>query len=128
LALTSIGFAGAVLFGLLVGVLSALLGVGGGVVMVPFIVLALSVGQHTAEGTSLLVIVPTAAVGVIAHHRSGFVSFLSGALMGVGGIVGSFIGAAIALEFSAGFLETLFGAFVIMMGVRLIVQGARGRK
>jgi uncharacterized protein len=128
LALTPIGFAGVALFGLLVGVLSALLGVGGGAVMIPFIVLALSVGQHAAEGTSLLVIVPTAAVGVVAHHRSGFGSFFAGALLGVGGIVGSYIGAAIALEFSADFLETLFGLFVIMMGVRLMVQGARGPK
>jgi uncharacterized protein len=128
LALTPLSFAGVAIFGLLVGALSALLGVGGGLVMVPFMVLALGVGQHSAEGTSLLVIVPTAAVGVFAHHRSGFVSFLAGALMGLGGIAGSYIGAVVALEAPADLLETLFGAFVIIMGVRLIAQGARRPK
>ena len=93
--------------------------------MVPFMVLALGAGQHTAEGTSLLVIVPTAAVGVIAHQRSGFVSFRSGALVGLGGIGGSYMGAVIALGVSASILVTLFGAFVILMGARLIVQGMR---
>jgi uncharacterized protein len=128
MALTPLVFAGVALFGVLVGGLSALLGVGGGLVMVPFMVLVLDVGQHAAEGTSLLAIVPTAAVGVVAHRRSGYVSFRSAAFVAIGGIAGSYAGAAIALEVAADLLETIFGVFVIVMGARLILQGARSRR
>jgi uncharacterized protein len=124
-ALTPAIVAGVAAFGLLVGGLSALLGAGGGLIMVPFLALAVDLGQHAAEGTSLLVIVPTAAVGVFAHSRAGFVDFRSAALVGLGGAVGSLAGAALALEVSGELLETIFGAFVIVAGGRRIYQGMR---
>ncbi len=116
---------GIVAFGLLTGVLSALFGVGGGLVMVPFMVLALGSDQHLAEGTSLLVIVPTAIVGVIAHTRRGYVSFKHAALLAVGGVAGSFLGATIALQLEEGALQVIFGAFLALMGVRTVVQALR---
>ncbi|MGH8573566.1 MAG: TSUP family transporter, partial [Gammaproteobacteria bacterium] len=67
---SAIGIAGA---GIGVGVFSALFGVGGGIIMVPFMTLVLDKGQHLAEGTSLLVIVPTAIVGALAHRRAGYI-------------------------------------------------------
>ncbi|CAN5660606.1 hypothetical protein BH20ACT23_BH20ACT23_29700 [soil metagenome] len=116
---------GVVAFGVLTGVLSALFGVGGGLVMVPFMVLALGSDQHLAEGTSLLVIVPTAIVGVIAHSRRGYVSFKHAALLAVGGVVGSFLGATLALQLEEGALQVVFGAFLALMGVRTVVQALR---
>ena len=53
-------------------------GVGGGVIMVPYMVTFLDKTQHVAEGTSLMVIVPTAIAGVIAHNKRGYVSFSAG--------------------------------------------------
>jgi uncharacterized protein len=125
MALAAPAFAGVAAFGLLVGGLSALLGVGGGLVMVPFMVLVANVTQHAAQGTSLLVIAPTAAVGALAHRRSGYVSFRAAALIAPGGIGGSYVGAALALEVSPELLETIFGVFVVVMGARLIFQGLR---
>jgi len=116
---------GVVAFGILTGVLSALFGVGGGLVMVPFMVLALGSDQHLAEGTSLLVIVPTAIVGVIAHTRRGYVSFKHAALLAVGGVVGSFLGATLALQLEEGALQVIFGAFLALMGVRTVVQALK---
>ena len=116
---------GVVAFGILTGVLSALFGVGGGLVMVPFMVLALGSDQHLAEGTSLLVIVPTAIVGVIAHTRRGYVSFKHAAWLAVGGVVGSFLGATIALQLEEGALQVIFGAFLALMGVRTVVQALK---
>ena len=116
---------GVVAFGVLTGVLSALFGVGGGLVMVPFMVLALGSDQHLAEGTSLLVIVPTAIVGVIAHTRRGYVSFKHAALLAVGGVVGSFLGATLALQLEEGALQVVFGAFLALMGVHTVVQALR---
>jgi uncharacterized membrane protein YfcA len=111
--------------GVMVGVMSGFLGVGGGLLMVPFMVLVLGVTQHIAEGTSLLVIVPTAIAGVIVHNKKGLVDFRSALWLGGGGIAGAVVGARIALGTAGDSLRTLFGALVIVVGVRFIQQGLR---
>jgi uncharacterized membrane protein YfcA len=111
--------------GLLVGVLSALFGVGGGILMVPFMVLVLGEGQHLAEGTSLLVIIVTAIVGTYGHSKRGYVSFRSAALLAAGGIGGSVLGALVALETPGDTLKKLFAGLVIFSGVRLILKSVR---
>jgi uncharacterized protein len=116
-----------VLMGVAVGVMSAMFGVGGGVLMVPFLVLVLEVTQHAAEGTSLLVIVPTAIAGVIAHRKRGYVLFRPALLIAILGTVGAFLGARLALAIDASSLQRIFGVFVIVVGVRLFVQGRSSR-
>lgn len=118
---------GVVAAGVLVGVFSALFGVGGGLLMVPFMVLVLGFGQHVAEGTSLLVIIPTALAGVLAHRRHGYVSFPHGLILGIGGIVGALLGAQIALELGGDALQSLFGGFVVLVGVRLVAKSKKSR-
>jgi uncharacterized membrane protein YfcA len=108
-----------------VGILAALFGVGGGLLMVPFMVLVLEKTQHLAEGTSLAVIVPTAIVGVIAHMKRGYVSLRDALWLALGGIGGAVIGARLALATPADTLETIFGVFVIAIGVRFVVQGVK---
>lgn len=110
------------------GVLSALFGVGGGIIMVPFMVIALDFSQHLAEGTSLLVIVPTAIAGVVAHRRRDYVSFKNGALIAIGGIGGAYLGAWLAHRLDPEALQRLFGAFVLLMGIRLVLGGYRETK
>ena len=116
---------GIAVFGILVGLLSALFGIGGGVAMVPFMVLLLERSPHLAEGTSLLVIIPTAIAGVIAHHKRGFVSFRLAGWLAVGGVFGAFAGARLALSIEEGLLKTLFAVFLAVMGVRTILQGRK---
>jgi hypothetical protein len=118
---------GIVAFGVSVGVLSALFGIGGGLVMVPFMVLLLDEGPHLAEGTSLLVIVPTALAGVAAHARRGYVDFGAAALLAIGGVLGAVAGARIALATPDDSLQKAFAIFLILMGARLIREGYRGR-
>ncbi|MGI8707246.1 MAG: sulfite exporter TauE/SafE family protein [Actinomycetota bacterium] len=113
-----------VVAGLVVGILSALFGVGGGLLMVPFMVVVLDESQHVAEGTSLLVIVPTAVVGVLAHLRRGYVSFKHAALVGLGGTAGALLGSSLALAMDAEALQNIFAVFLILMGARTIHQGA----
>lgn len=112
-----------VLAGIVVGALSALFGVGGGILMVPFMVLVLDKGQHLAEGTSLLVIVPTAIAGVAMHRKKGYVSFRHAGVLALGGMGGAYAGAAIALRLSASSLQMAFGALVAFTGVRTIRRG-----
>jgi uncharacterized membrane protein YfcA len=117
--------AGVVAFGLLVGALSALMGIGGGVALVPFIVLVLDRAQQTAEGTSLLVILPTALAGVLAHQRRGYVSLKQALALGAGGAGGALGGAAVALTTPGSVLETGVGVLVIVVGGWLIVRARR---
>ena len=119
---------GVAAFGVVVGFLSAMFGIGGGIVMVPFMVLLLDRTQHLAEGTSLLVIVPTAIAGVIAHARRGYVDFRTAGWVAIGGVAGAFIGARIALSSSQDVLRILFAVFLVIMGARLIRAGSRVRR
>ena len=118
-------YAALVAFGVLTGVASGLLGVGGGTLMVPFLTLAVGLTQHGAEATSLLVILPTAIVGVLTLRRRGVGNL--GVALGVGlvGTAGSFAGAKLALALPASDLKIIFAAFVGVVGVKLAWDGWR---
>jgi uncharacterized membrane protein YfcA len=114
--------------GVVVGLMSAMFGVGGGVIMVPYIVTFLDKTQHVAEGTSLAVIVPTAAAGVIAHHKRGYISYSAGGIMAAVGVIGSFLGAKLALSMDPESLQQIFGLFTIVVGFKFLLDGIRGRR
>lgn len=109
----------------IIGIVSALFGIGGGILIVPALVILADFSQHLAEGTSLLIIVPTALMGVRAHNRSGFLSLRHGLFLGAGGMIGAFVGATTALQLSSETLTRAFGVFTVLMGVRFIVTGRR---
>lgn len=111
---------GLLLLGLAAGILSSVMGVGGGVIMVPAMVLLFGFGQHVAEGTSLLVIVPTAITGAWRHTRNGYTAWRLGLLLGLGGVLGGLLGAQIALSLSAQWLQRLFALLLVVTGVRLL--------
>ncbi|MBA3628767.1 MAG: sulfite exporter TauE/SafE family protein [Actinobacteria bacterium] len=123
-----LGGLGILVVGIVTGILSALLGVGGGIVMVPFMVLVLGLGQQLAEGTSLLVIIPTAVAGVLAHRRSGYLSVRVGLMVGAGGVAGSFFGARLALVTPDDVLQKVFGIVLAIAGARLLRSGIKSRR
>lgn len=112
--------------GLVVGVFSAAFGIGGGILMAPVLVLAYGLEQHAAQGTSLVVIVPTALAGAIAHHRRGLVDGRLALLMALGGIPGVLIAARAALAIEEDALRAVFGVVVVLSGIRLALQGRSG--
>lgn len=120
--------AGVVAAGAAIGVFSALLGVGGGLIMVPFMVLALGLEQHTAEGTSLLAIVPIALIGVVSHRAEGHGSLRMAAFLAVGGVVGAYLGARLALRLDDDVLEAVFGALLCATGLHIVYSGWRNRR
>lgn len=115
--------AGLVTLGLVAGLVSSALGVGGGVVLVPALVLLFGVAQHLAEGTSLAVIAPTALIGAWRHGRRGATDWRLGLVIGAGGVVGGLFGAQLALALPAAALGRLFGAFLLVTGVRMLRGG-----
>ncbi|MGQ9807480.1 MAG: sulfite exporter TauE/SafE family protein [Armatimonadota bacterium] len=108
--------------GLVSGFLAGLLGIGGGIVMVPVMVLLLGITQQTAQGTSLVAIVPTAISGARTHYRLGHVDLGGAAGLALGGIPGSIAGSRIANALNAGTLKGVFGAFLLVMSVLMLLQ------
>ena len=112
-------------FGLLAGVTSGLLGVGGGTIIVPFLTLAVGLSQHAAEATSLLVILPTAIAASLVLRRRGVGDLGLALRLGVFGAVGSVLGALLALALPGSTLRLVFAIFVGLVGLRLTRDGLR---
>jgi uncharacterized membrane protein YfcA len=111
--------------GLVAGVASGLLGVGGGTLVVPFLTLAVGLSQHAAEATSLLVILPTAIAGSFALRRREIGELGLALRFGTIGAVGSILGALLALALPASTLRLVFAVFVGLDGLRLVRDGLR---
>lgn len=112
--------AGLAVLGLVTGLLSSILGVGGGLVLVPALVLLFGFSQHGAEGTSLAVVIPTALVGAYRHTRRGYTRWSTGLTVGAGGLAGGLAGATVALALDGIVLQRLFGLFLALMTVRML--------
>lgn len=112
--------------GVVAGVLAGLLGIGGGLVMVPAMVLLLGFDQHVAQGTSLVVIIPAALSGSLTHYRSGRIALRDAALLAAGGVLGATLGSGLALSVDDSSLRRLFALFLVAVGARMILTRARG--
>ena len=107
-------------FGLFTGAGAGLLGVGGGIMLVPFLTLAAGLPQHAAEATSLLVVLPTAIVASIVLHRRGIGNLSLALRFGMLGVVGGVLGALLALALPAHVLRLVFALFLAAVAVRLV--------
>ena len=116
----------ALVFGVGVGVLSGALGVGGGGVMVPLMVLVMGIDQATAQGTSLLAILPTAASGAWGHLRQGALDVRLSLVLGAAGAVGAVIGAAAALHLEPRRLRQVFAVYLLLVGAQALRSAFRG--
>ncbi|HEX2883244.1 MAG TPA: sulfite exporter TauE/SafE family protein [Candidatus Limnocylindria bacterium] len=110
--------------GLAAGFLAGLLGIGGGVLLVPAMVLVLGFDQHTAQGTSLAVIVPAAVLGSWTHHRGGRLVLRDAAALAVGGIAGALVGSFTALSLDEVLLRRLFAALLVLIALRMLIRRA----
>lgn len=114
-----------VAFGVMSGTLAGLLGVGGGIFMVPFLVLAVGLTQQEAQATSLLVVLPTAIVATWSLYRSGVVDLRKAFRIGLCGVVGSVAGSALALHLPGQVLKICFAVLLTIVGVKLLRDAKR---
>ena len=115
--------AGLVAFGVVTGVAAGILGVGGGILMVPFLTLVVGMPQHAAEATSLLVVLPTAIVASFVLQRRGVGDLGVALRFGVVGAVGAAAGALLALALPGRSLRVVFALFIMLVGLRLVRDG-----
>lgn len=106
--------------GVFTGFLSGMMGVGGGTIMVPAMVLLAGFNQHLAQGSSLLAMVPAGAVGAQAHWKLGNVrtNLLAGLIPGI--LLGTYLGGTLALQLTDGVLRIIFAVVLIWTGVRYL--------
>jgi uncharacterized membrane protein YfcA len=116
-------YASLVAFGVLVGAVAGLLGIGGGLLIVPFLTFVAGASQHQAEATSLLVILPTAIVATVVLHRKGIGNAALALRFGAFGAAGGVAGALVALALPAHVLRLVFALFLAAMAVRLLRDG-----
>lgn len=108
-----------VLIGFVIGILAGVIGVGGGIFLVPLMVLGFRFDQHTAQGTSLAAILPGSISGGVTHGRRGNVLWREAAWMSAGGVVGAVIGSFAALLLPKLLLARVFGAFLLFAAYRM---------
>jgi len=118
---------GAIAIGLAAGVVAGLLGVGGGVLFVPGLVLFLGLDQHHAEATSLLAIVPVAIVGTYRQDRYGNVVRRDALLLGLLSLAGAAAGVALANALSGAVLRDAFAALMVLVAAQLVQRAGVDR-
>ena len=112
-----------VFIGILAGILSGLVGVGGGVIMVPLLVLLLGFSQHQAQGTSLAVlVVPVTAVAVYNYYKEGFIDWRYAAIIAVFFVIGGYFGSKIAIGFDQRMLKKIFGVILLLIAGKMLLE------
>jgi len=116
-----------ILAGLVAGTISGMLGVGGGTVTIPALVLLLDVQQHTAQGVALGAMLVTAAVGAFVHYRHGNVDLRAALWIAPTAVGFSVLGAWAAGAITAEWLTRAFAVALLLVGVRMLLQ-TRGER
>lgn len=116
-----------VLLGLAAGVLIGLMGVGGGIVVVPMLVHLIGFGQHLAQGTSLFLLLPPIGLGALREYwKYGEVDLRAGIVCACGALAGGYGGSVVALLLPARHLKAIFGVFLILASILLVLQTRGG--
>ena len=110
------------LLGLVAGILSGLIGIGGGIIIVPALVFIFGLTQHQAQGTTLALMVPP--IGILAawtYYQKGLVDLRIAALVCAGFVIGGLLGAKLATNLSNVILEKIFGVALLLIALKMIL-------
>ncbi|MEE6388512.1 MULTISPECIES: sulfite exporter TauE/SafE family protein [Microbacterium] len=117
-----------VVVGIGTGVLAGLIGVGGGVIVVPVLMLAFGTSDLVAKGTSLLMMIPTALSGTVGNLRNRNVDLLAALLIGVSACTTTALGAWLATIVDPTVGNLLFAAYLVVIAVQMALKAIRGRR
>ncbi|MCX6825759.1 MAG: sulfite exporter TauE/SafE family protein [candidate division Zixibacteria bacterium] len=111
------------LLGLFAGTLGGLVGIGGGVIIIPALIFLFGLTQHQAQGTTLAILVPP--IGLLAaytYYKNGYVDLQIALFICIGFFMGGLIGSKIAVNLSNEILQKLFGGVMMIMGLYMLVK------
>jgi uncharacterized membrane protein YfcA len=107
--------------GLVAGFLSGLIGIGGGIIIVPVLVYVLAVDQKTAQGTTLFMfMIPIGFMGVYNYYKAGHVDFKTALVIAITFVVGSYFGSKTAIAIDTKLVRQVFAAAIILIGIRML--------
>lgn len=107
--------------GLIAGVVSSMLGVGGGIILVPILILLMNLDPHQAIGTSLAIIIPTVLVGAYTHYRLENVNIQLAIIIAIGAVLGAVIGAHVAEALPSLYLKKIFGVVLLIIAIKMMI-------
>ena len=110
-----------IIIGLLAGILSGIVGIGGGLLMIPMLIFFLGLSQHTAQGTSLAVMLPP--IGILAamnYYKAGFIEWKFALIIATAFIIGGYFGSKFAVSVSPVLLKKIFGTVLLVAAVKMI--------
>src|SRR5690554_4608076 len=105
--------------GLAVGFFSGVFGVGGGIILVPMLIVALAFSQRLASGTSLAAVLPTSIAGLVGYASEGNVDWVAGGVLAVGAVGGSLVGTWLLHRIPQRLLRWMFVGFLALVAVRM---------
>ena len=107
--------------GMVAGILSSMVGIGGGIVIVPALVFLFAISQKMAQGTSLVMLLPPIGLlAVINYYKAGYVDFKVAGILIIAFVVGSYFGSKIALNLPENTLKRIFGIFLMILAVKYL--------
>jgi uncharacterized membrane protein YfcA len=118
----SIGFVlGILAVGVLAGFMSSLVGIGGGLVIVPALVLLFGFNQKEAQGTSLMMLsLPVAFIGAFNYYKSGYSNWKVALLLASTFMIGGFLGSKLAISLEMNIIKKVFAVFMIIIAVKYL--------
>ena len=110
-----------IVIGLLAGILSGIVGIGGGLLMIPMLIFFLGLSQHAAQGTSLAVMLPPIGIlAVMNYYKAGFVECKFALIIAITFIIGGYFGAKFAVSVSPIVLKKIFGVVLFLAAIKMI--------
>lgn len=119
-SMSALTFMGLLVLGLTAGYFSGLVGIGGGVIIVPTLVLLFGFTQYAAQGTTLALLIPP--IGILAvwkYYQKGFVDVKTAAIICVGFIIGGYLGGLTAVNIQQDTLRKIFAVVLVGLGIKM---------
>ena len=107
--------------GLIAGILSGMVGIGGGIIIVPALVYFLGYSQHTAQGTVLFMfLLPIGILGVFNYYQAGYIEWKTACIMASTFLIGSYLGSKFSIAIDQTTLKKVFGVIIFLLSLKMI--------
>lgn len=112
-----------IFIGILAGMLSGIVGVGGGLIIIPLLIILLGLSQHEAQGTSLTIMLPPIGIlAVMNYYKSGFVKWEYSIIIATTFVIGAYFGSKYAVTLKPEIMRRIFGIIMLIGGIKILLS------